>query len=97
MTPRPQGPVATAKHSTPRPDDGTSKPRANVDREFAFRDSTGTPGRGASKRGTTRPKRRLGAEEWADLPWIEGTAKLVWAWDPHADPPYADPPPAGMA
>jgi hypothetical protein len=64
---------ATAKLSTPRPDDGTSKPKANVDREFTFRDSAGTTNRGTGKRGTARLKRRLSAEEWADLPFIEGT------------------------
>jgi hypothetical protein len=66
---------ASAKLTTPRPDDGASKPKTNVDREFTFRDSAGTNGRSTSKRGTTRLKRRLSAEEWADLPFIEGTTK----------------------
>jgi hypothetical protein len=70
---------ATAKITTPRPDDGTSKPQTNVDREFTFRDSAGTPGRGASKRGTKRHQRplerRISAEEWAALPFVKGTTK----------------------
>jgi hypothetical protein len=66
---------ATAKLTTPRPGDGTSKPKTNVDREFTFRDSAGTNSRGTSKRGTARLKRRLSAEEWADLPFIKGTTK----------------------
>jgi hypothetical protein len=70
--------------TTPKPDDGTSKPKANVDRDFTFRDSTNTNNRNSneeqhhsdSKKGLRKLQRKPSAEEYASLPFIEGTTKL---------------------
>jgi hypothetical protein len=64
---------------TPKPDDGTSKPKANVDRDFTFRDSTKTNNRNSknstndSKKDLCKLKRKLSAEEHVSPPFIEGT------------------------
>jgi hypothetical protein len=72
---------ASAKLTTPRPDDGTSKPKTDVDRKFTFRDSTGTnrhqrsQHQQAGHEPAQAPSQCRSAEEWADLPFIEGTTK----------------------
>jgi hypothetical protein len=50
---------ASAKITTPRPGDGTSKPKTNVDREFTFRDNSA----GTSSRSTSKPAKAGHAQQ----------------------------------